>query len=73
MSKRISVVFCLLLVVAMAFSIVGCSQPAADSSASSAPSGDASASAGADSSEPVELEFWDMAWGKAEKIGRAHV
>ena len=67
MSKRISVVFCLLLVVAMAFSIVGCSQPAADSSASSAPSGDASASAGADSSEPVELEFWDMARGKAEK------
>ncbi|WP_171025922.1 MULTISPECIES: sugar ABC transporter substrate-binding protein [unclassified Clostridium] len=68
MSKRISVVFCLLLVVAMAFSIVGCSsQPAADDTASSAPSGDASASASTDSSEPVELEFWDMAWGPAEQ------
>ncbi|SCI85460.1 Maltose-binding periplasmic proteins/domains [uncultured Clostridium sp.] len=64
MSKRISVVFCLLLVVAMAFSIVGCSQPA-DNSAGSASSGDASASTG-DSSEPVNLEFWDMAWGPAE-------
>ena len=65
MSKRISVVFCLLLVVAMAFSVVGCSQPA-DNSASSASSGDASASTG-DSSEPVNLEFWDMAWGPAEQ------
>ena len=57
MSKRISVVFCLLLVVAMAFSVVGCSQPADNSGAS----GD-----GAASGEQVNLEFWDMAWGPAE-------
>ncbi|SCJ44783.1 Lactose-binding protein precursor [uncultured Clostridium sp.] len=67
MSKRNSVVFCLLLAVAMAFSMVGCSSGPADSSASSAPSGDASTSAGTDNAEPVTLEFWDMAWGPAEK------
>ena len=67
MSKRISVVFCLMLAVAMAFSLVGCAQPAADSTASSAPSGDASASTEAGSGEAITLEFWDMAWGPAEK------
>jgi len=66
MSKRISIVFCLLLVVAMAFSIVGCNnQPATDPSTSAASSGDASASASAEA-EPVTLKYWDMAWGPAE-------
>lgn len=57
MSKRISVVFCLMLAVAMAFSLLGCAQPAADSAASSAPSGDASASTEAGSGETITLEF----------------
>lgn len=73
MSKRISIVLCLMLVVAMAFSIVGCSsQPAADSSTEPSSSASASESSEASpseeaSAEPITLEFWDMAWGKAEK------
>ena len=70
MSKRNSIALCLLLVVAMAFSIVGCSQPAADDSASSA-SSSAAASESAESAEPVSLEYWDMAWGPAETFPAA--
>lgn len=58
MHRHSTLLCCLILVVAMAFSLIGCQQP----------SDPAQVQGGASSTEePIELVFWDMAWGTAER------
>ena len=57
----------LLLVVAMAFSAIGCGgAPATEPTDGAQTSGDATATESTSAAEPVTLKFWDMAWGPAE-------
>lgn len=67
MSKRISMLCGLLLVVAMAFSAIGCGgAPATEPTDGAQTSGDATATESTSAAEPVTLKFWDMAWGPAD-------
>ncbi|WP_138296304.1 MULTISPECIES: sugar ABC transporter substrate-binding protein [unclassified Clostridium] len=62
MQKRgITRIVCTALCAALAFALPGCG-PAEQQTASTPPSETQSAA-----NEPVTLEFWDMAWGPAEK------
>ena len=54
MHRHSTLLCCLILVVAMAFSLIGCQQPSDPAHVQ----GDASGT-----EEPIELVFWDMAWG----------
>ena len=69
MKKGLTLIMSLLLVAAMGLSMVGCGG-APDAGGAATTGGDASSSASGGTgmaAEPVEIVFWDMAWGAAEK------
>ena len=69
MKKGRTRIMSLLLVAAMGLSMVGCGG-APDAGGAATTGGDASSSASGGTgmaAEPVEIVFWDMAWGAAEK------